>query len=68
MTDNKRMESIKTFIKMRYGRNMNDCMSDMEFMIDRIKDQDAFIKWLETLPLQTLTDELKQEIIERVSA
>jgi hypothetical protein len=43
----KRIEAIKTFISMRYGRNMNDCMDDMEFMINMIKKQDDEIQALQ---------------------
>jgi len=33
-----RMQKIRTFIEMRYGRNMNDCMDDMEFMLNKIEE------------------------------
>lgn len=41
--EEQRLEKIKLFTKMRYGRNINDVMDDMEFLIQQIEHLDNLL-------------------------
>lgn len=36
-----RLEKIKSFLRMRYGRNLSDVHEDMAFLVEKLEQQDA---------------------------
>lgn len=61
--DELRLDKIKTFLKMRYGRNLSDVHDDMEFLIVQL-EQHPSEKTISSLTAKLQVCKIKNDIMQ----